>query len=38
MDEPTSSLDKFHEDEMFRLLTEKVFKDATILTISGLVA
>lgn len=34
MDEPTSSLDKFHEDEMFRLLTEKIFKDATILTIS----
>jgi len=34
MDEPTSSLDEFHENEMFRLLREKIFKDATILTIS----
>lgn len=34
MDEPTSSLDEFHENEMFKLLNKKIFKGATILTIS----
>lgn len=34
MDEPTSSMDKFHEHEMFRILSEKIIKEATVLTIS----